>query len=129
MTRNSRPGVVAASGIGLAGLLVAAAAPVILANAEGGMWDISRTGAKPVKLCVANPMVLAQFEHRSTKCKREVVRNSASSSVISYHCSAGDFGRSEVTALTPRSLRVETQGISANAPFKYTLQARRVGNC
>jgi hypothetical protein len=121
--------VIAASGIGLVGLLAAAQSPAILARAEGGLWEISRTGAQPVKLCVANPAVLAQFEHRNAACALDVIREAASSSVVSYHCSAGDFGRSEVTALTPRSLRIETQGISANAPFKYTFQARRVGNC
>jgi hypothetical protein len=120
---------IAAAGIGTLGLLAAAASPAVLARAEGGLWEISRSGTPPVKLCVANPVVLAQFEHRSGNCAREVVRDSGNSAVISYQCSAGDFGRSEVTALTPRSLRVETQGISANAPFKYKFQARRVGNC
>ena len=119
----------AASGIGLVGLLAAAQSPAILARAQGGLWEISRTGSQPVKLCVADPAVLAQFEHRTASCTRDLVRDSGSSSVVAYRCSAGDFGRSEVTALTPRSLRVETQGISANAPFKYIFQARRVGNC
>ena len=31
--------------------------------------------------------------------------------------------------LTPRSLRIETQGISDSLPFNYVLQARRVGDC
>ena len=129
MTRALRLGLIAAGGIGLAGLLTAAAAPGVLARAEGGLWEISRAGTTAVKLCVANPVVLAQFEHRGGDCPREVVRDSGNSAVVSYHCSGGNFGRSEVTAITPRSLRVETQGISANAPFKYVFQARRVGNC
>jgi hypothetical protein len=31
--------------------------------------------------------------------------------------------------LTPRTLRVATQGIAAGAPFNYVLHARRTGNC
>jgi hypothetical protein len=31
--------------------------------------------------------------------------------------------------ITPRSLRISTQGISDNLPFNYLLQARRVGEC
>jgi hypothetical protein len=26
-------------------------------------------------------------------------------------------------------MRIETQGISANYPFNYTIQARRIGDC
>ena len=129
MTRAFRLALIAAGGFGLAGLLAAAGPPGVLARAEGGMWEISRSGEQASKLCVANPAVLAQYEHRSASCTREVVRDSASSAVISYQCSAGDFGRSEVTAITPRSLLIETQGISGSAPFKYVIQARRVGNC
>ena len=39
------------------------------------------------------------------------------------------FGQSKVTLLTPRSMRIETQGISGNLPFNYQLHARRVGDC
>jgi hypothetical protein len=31
--------------------------------------------------------------------------------------------------LTPRSLRIATQGISGGLPFNYVLQARRVDDC
>ena len=48
---------------------------------------------------------------------------------IHYTCQSGAFGQSNVELLTPRSLRIETQGISDNAPFHYVLQARRLGNC
>jgi hypothetical protein len=109
--------------------LVAAAVPPSLSQAQGGLWEVARTGSAPVKLCLANPMTLAQFEHRRGKCERTVLRNSGSSARIHYACSDGAFGDSDVTVVTPRSLRVETQGISGNAPFKYTFQARRVGDC
>jgi len=31
--------------------------------------------------------------------------------------------------VTPRSLRLDTQGISDGLPFHYVAQARRVGDC
>jgi hypothetical protein len=34
-----------------------------------------------------------------------------------------------VTLITPRSLRIDTQGISGGYPFHYQIHARRVGNC
>ena len=77
----------------------------------------------------AEPVSLAQLEHRNENCVREVVRDSGSDATINYKCPGGGFGHSTLKMITPRSLRVETQGISRNAPFKYVFQARRVGNC
>ena len=114
--------------MGLVTALAAAASPSALAGTSGGLWEISRSGAPPVRLCVADPAALAQFEHREARCTRDVVRGSDSAATIHYTCNGGDFGHSTLTVITPRSLRVETQGISGNAPFKYVLQARRVGN-
>lgn len=82
-----------------------------------------------MKLCVASPLALAQFEHANANCTRDVVREAGSAATIQYSCGGGGFGHSIVKVITRRSLRIETQGISANAPFKYVLQARRLGNC
>ena len=109
--------------------LAAAAAPSVFSQASGGLWEVTRAGESPVRLCIADPGVLAQFEHRGGKCTRSIIRDGGSAATIHYSCGDGGFGQSTVTVLTPRSLRVETQGISDNAPFKYTLQARRVGDC
>ena len=117
----------AAAAAGLA--LAAAAAPAVFAQLAGGEWEISRPNQPPVLLCVPNPATLAQFEHRGGKCTRNVVREAATSATIHYSCAGGGFGQSDVRVVTPRSVRVETQGISYNAPFKYTFQARRVGDC
>ena len=117
--------------IGVAGISLAAAAatPSVLTQVAGGQWEITRSGQAPVLLCIANPAILAQFENREGKCTRNVVRDGGSAATIHYSCAGGGFGQSDIKVLTPRSLRVETQGISDNAPFKYTFQARRVGDC
>ena len=73
--------------------------------------------------------ILAQYEHRKAQCTRRVIRETPTFAEIQYSCPGGGFGRTTVGLLTPRSLRVETQGISQNAPFHYVLQARRVGGC
>jgi hypothetical protein len=49
--------------------------------------------------------------------------------LIDYKCINGGYGQTKITVLTPRSLRIETQGISANLPFNYKIQARRIGDC
>ena len=117
--------------LAIAGTVLAAAAqPSVLSQISPGLWEISsQRGAPPARLCIAQPALLAQVEHRSAKCSRTVVRNDSTSAVIDYSCGASGFGHSELTMLTPRSVRVETQGIADHAPFGYVVQARRIGNC
>ena len=115
--------------VGLA--LTAAQRPSALAQSSGGLWEISGVpGTKaPARMCVADPAVLAQFEHRAELCTRMVISDTPPSAVIHYTCAAQGFGRSKLTLITPRSIRIETQGISGDYPFNYVLQARRVGDC
>ncbi len=95
------------------------------------MWEISGSPGSlgPQLLCVADLGLLAQFEHRSASCTRVVIRDQSTSAEVHYTCPGGGFGQSSMTLLTPRSLRIHTQGISQEAPFNYVLQARRLGPC
>jgi hypothetical protein len=114
-----------------AALLVAAAdRPKALAGVAGGMWEVSGIpNTKPLHECVADSMMLAQIEHRGKRCSRTVITDGESQTVIEYKCNGGGFGRSKVTVVTPRSLSIETQGISDNFPFGYRVQAHRLGDC
>jgi hypothetical protein len=102
-----------------------------VASLEPGLWSISRsaTGHDPAKLCVRDFAVLAQWEHRGLACERTILSQNGTDRVIAYSCPGGDFGQSTITALTPRSLRVHTQGINRGEPFNYNLFARRTSNC
>ena len=114
-----------------AAALGAASAPRALAPALGGLWEVSRsaTGHNPTRICVASPALLAQFEHRQQRCTRTVVSDSGAQTLISYNCPNGGFGQSKMTLITPRTLRIDTQGIADNLPFHYQLHARRIGDC
>jgi hypothetical protein len=108
-----------------------AAAPGALRAVSAGMWEVSRsaTGDGAVRQCVAAPAALAQWQHRGRACTRVILADKPGETLIHYTCPAGDFGRSRITVITPRTLRIETQGISDGEPFAYKLHARRVGNC
>lgn len=114
-----------------AGTIAAASVPRALSPALGGLWEVSRSasGHNPTRICVATPDLLAQFEHRQRRCQRTVVSDSGAETLISYNCPGGGFGQSKMTLITPRTLRIDTQGISDNLPFHYQLHARRIGNC
>lgn len=108
-----------------------AAPPSALAPVAGGLWEISGAPGSqaPLRQCVGDILTFAQFEHRNRNCSRRVITDKSSSTVINYSCGPADFGESEIDVITPRSLRISTQGISAQLPFNYVLQARRVGDC
>ena len=110
---------------------LAAAQPSVLSQVAGGIWEISGVpGSRaPVRLCLANALTLARYEHRNNRCSQSVLNDGASSAVINYSCGGAGFGHSQVDLITPRSLRISTQGISQQLPFNYVLQARRIGDC
>lgn len=120
-----------ALGILLPAAALAASQPAALAKVSGGLWEI--TGAPdsqgPIRQCVGDILTLTQFEHRGQNCSRSVLSDTPSSTVIDYKCGAAGFGETQVDVITPRSLRISTQGISDQLPFNYVLQARRLGNC
>ena len=116
------------------GLSLGAAAPTsprALAAAESGQWAVSRsaTGEGAQSVCLSDPSTLAQWEHRGGRCTRVVISDAGAKAVIHYTCADGGFGRSDITLVTPRSLKIATQGISSDGPFNYALFARRIGQC
>jgi hypothetical protein len=118
-------------GAGMAALMLGAATlPPVIAD-SGGLWEVSHsaTGANPEKSCVPQAAVLAQWEHRHAQCTRVVISSTATDAIIHYTCPGGGFGHSQIHVLTPRTLRIQTQGISGGYPFNYVLHARRMGEC
>lgn len=117
----------------LAAMLVAADAPgpKALAATSPGLWEVTGQPLFPEsrRLCLRDMASLAQIQQRGANCTRVVIRDLPSKTEIHYTCAGGGFGQSKIQLLTPRSLRVETQGIAAGAPFNYVFQARRVGDC
>jgi hypothetical protein len=116
---------------GAAIALIAAAQIPTLAETQPGLWEISGApGMKgPVRQCVTDMRMLARFEHRSKACSSRVLKSVGSTTSIEYSCGSAGFGHSEIEVITPRSLRISTQGIADGLPFNYVLQVRRVDDC
>jgi len=119
--------------LGVAGPVAAVAAnpPSALAGVASGLWEISGApGAQaPVRQCVADILALSEYEHRGHACSRKILSDAGRSTLINYTCGAAGFGQTQIDVITPRSLRISTQGISDQLPFNYVLQARRIGDC
>ena len=112
-------------------MLIAALPVVTLAQAQPGLWEISGApGTRAaVRQCVTDVSALARFEHRGRVCSSRVLKSAGSTTSVEYSCGGSGFGHSDIEMLTPRSLRISTQGISDGLPFNYVLQARRVDDC
>lgn len=103
-----------------------------LSRLEPGLWqlrDLDDAGAPAQSICVADPNMLMQVQHRNSPCSRMVLSNDAKGATVHYTCPANGFGRTTLRVETPRLAKIDTQGISDNAPFAYRLEARRTGAC
>jgi hypothetical protein len=122
--------------------LLAAPAPVVstspapsvmslaaLKSLEPGLWQLEVKGRAPRQMCVADTTALVQIEHEQPGCSRFVIANDPKVSTVHYSCQRAGWGRTTVRVETASSAVVETQGISSNAPFDYSVQARRLGAC
>ena len=109
----------------------AAEQPPSIAQVQPGLWEISGVPGvdAPARQCIADIAALARFEHRAKTCAAKLLKTSGSVTSIEYSCGGAGFGHSEIQVITPRSLKISTQGISDGLPFNYVLQARRVDDC
>jgi hypothetical protein len=115
--------------IALAALVTAASLPSAMTGP--GQWEVSKSaeGSGGQRTCLADPAMLTQWEHRGKPCTRVILSSDSDHAEVHYTCVGGGFGTSKVEVLTPRTLRIDTQGISDGYPFAYVLHARRVGDC
>lgn len=118
----------------LGGLAVAGATAHVrlsgLAEVKPGLWEVSRSarGDRAARICVKDVGQLATYAHDPARCTRTVLRERPGMVVMELACGA-DFGRSTLSVTTPRSLKLETQGIRGGEPYDQTYYARRVGDC
>lgn len=99
---------------------------------QPGRWELRELDnprAVPRSICIADPAVLVQLEHRGKPCSRLVIANEAKSATVHYTCPTGGFGRTTVRTESSRLATVDTQGIRDNMPFDYRTEARRKGAC
>jgi hypothetical protein len=113
------------------GAAAIAAPPALFRQSQPGLWEFSgiQGTRAPARLCLRDLAQLAQVEHRGRHCKQQALREGSNFATFSYECSSKDFGRSEISFVTPRNFKIVSQGIAGGLPFAHTVQARRIGDC
>lgn len=120
-----------AIGAALVGLQAARAVePAPLAQIAPGEWQLKEIGGTDVRsVCAADPAVLLQVQQPGAACARTVLDNEGRSLTVHYSCGGRGHGRSVLTVRSPRSIRLETQGIATGTPFNMDYDGRFVGPC
>jgi hypothetical protein len=121
----------------VASVSVAAAMPQLqrinaMTSVQPGLWSIhalDRGESDVPAFCVADTTRLLQFRHPGATCSRFVIADTAHVATIQYSCPGAGWGRTTVRIISPEQLRLDTQGIAANAPFALAAEAHRVGDC
>ena len=96
------------------------------------MWqirDLDSARPAPQSICMADPDVLIQLQHKQASCSRFVVADNPDLVTVHYTCPGNGFGRTSIRVETPRLAQIDTQGIADNIPFAYRAEARRMGTC
>ena len=103
-----------------------------LRKLESGRWQVREldSAVETTAICLGNPQQLVRFEHRHTPgCSSQILDSGEATATSQYSCAGRGYGHSSVRVQTPRTVRIDTQGLSNGRPFSYRLEARRVGAC
>ena len=96
---------------------------------QPGLWRLQTEGEAPRNICVADAGALIQLRHQGSPCSRLVIDNQKNVATVHYSCPGAGWGRTTVKVITPRAVTIETQGIAENAPFQFSADAHRIGEC
>lgn len=118
--------------IGVAGVVDAHPLRQTLAATDAlqpGLWRLQAEGEAPRNICVSDVEALVQLRHAGSACSRLVIDNQKSTATVHYSCPGAGWGRTTLKVVTPRAAIIETQGIAENAPFQFSADAHRIGEC
>lgn len=99
---------------------------------QPGLWlvrDLENPAARPRPICVGDPQLLLQLEHRTSPCSRVVTAADQNSVTVHYTCPSDGYGLTEIKVASAQLARIDTQGIKDHRPFQYRAEARRVRGC
>ena len=101
-----------------------------LERIEPGRWEIRRfVGNGLGSICLGDPTLLAQIQHRGAACARDVTGTSGRSTTVQYSCRGLGSGRTILRVETPRLVQIDSQGLDYGTPFAIRAEARRTGPC
>jgi hypothetical protein len=117
--------------LSLAAPALAAVPPLkALSGWRAGQWRVATLGGHPAAAqCVADPGALLLAGRPANGCQFSVIEDEPGSGVVTYRCSDGRQGRTEVRRDTGDLFTVDAQGVEGGRPFASRTEWRRAGSC
>lgn len=103
----------------------------MLDHLERGHWQLRTRGAGGAveSLCLDNGRRFIQLRHPSEQCSSVIVDDTRTEVTVQYTCPGRGYGRTHIRWESNRLAQIESQGIVRGAPFAFSAEARRVGDC
>lgn len=127
--------IISATAAVLSGFAIAAPAQTpdmaLLDGLMQGEWTLKERGSRGPgkKVCLGNPELLLQIQHRNANCTRYVIENGPKKLRVSYKCGNAGQGVTEIKQESSTLVQIFSQGIRNNAPFSINVEGRRTGSC
>lgn len=103
----------------------------LLDGLQKGEWTLKprSSAGSGKKVCLGDPGILLQIQHRGTDCSRYIIQDTANNVRVSYKCGNSDHGVTTIKRESSGLVQIQSQGIEGNAPFSFSVEGRRTGTC
>lgn len=97
---------------------------------RAGHWRAGEIGGPPgAPQCLGRSDSVLLAGRPNAGCQFSVIQNDDNVGVVTYRCTDGRQGRTEVRRDTADLLTVDAQGVEGGRPFASRLEWRRAGGC
>jgi hypothetical protein len=131
-TRARLTALVVAMAAGLAVPATGQRGPVsMLDQLESGRWELRSHNdrSQPEQICLRDGRRLIQLRHPLASCERTTIAEDRNEVTVQYTCRGRGYGRTHIRRETGRLVQIDSQGIVDGAPFDFTAEGRRIGDC
>lgn len=131
MGREMRTALAALGLLAAAAGLAAPAPPIdALKDFQPGQWQMKLVGEEAgASRCVTDSNLLLMGGRAANACSFSLIDNQPQSAVVTYRCTGGRSGRTELRRDAGGLYVVNAQGLEAGLPFANRTEWRRLGKC
>lgn len=103
----------------------------MLDHLEHGNWElrIREAGGGVESICLDNGRKLIQLRHPLDQCSSVIVEDTRTEVTVQYTCPGRGYGLTHIRWESKRLAQIDSRGIVRGAPFDFSAEARRVGDC